>query len=78
MGKPTGFKEIDRQDRVYAPVSDRVKNYKEFVIPLSEDEVRAQGARCMDCGIPFCHKRKISALEKPGRLNFFSLVQSKL
>ncbi len=55
MGKPTGFKEIDRQDRVYAPVGERVKNYKEFVVPLSEDEVRKQGARCMDCGIPFCH-----------------------
>ena len=55
MGKPTGFKEIDRKDRVYAPVADRLKNYNEFVLPLSEDEVRAQGARCMDCGIPFCH-----------------------
>ena len=55
MGKPTGFKEIDRKDRIYAPVADRLKNYNEFVLPLSEDEVRAQGARCMDCGIPFCH-----------------------
>lgn len=55
MGKPTGFKEIDRQDRVYAPAAERIKDYKEFVIPLSEDDVRKQGARCMDCGIPFCH-----------------------
>ncbi len=55
MGKPTGFKEIDRQDRVYAPAAERVKNYNEFVVPLTEEEVRQQGARCMDCGIPFCH-----------------------
>ncbi len=56
MGKPTGFIEIERQDRGYAPVSDRTTHYKEFVIPLKEEELRAQGARCMDCGIPFCHQ----------------------
>ncbi|MES9852790.1 MAG: glutamate synthase subunit beta [Candidatus Thiodiazotropha sp. L084R] len=56
MGKPTGFKEIDRQDRTYAPVSDRVTHYSEFVIPLSDENVSQQGARCMDCGIPFCHQ----------------------
>ena len=55
MGKPTGFKEIMRQDRTYAPVSDRITNYEEFVLPLSEDNLSRQGARCMDCGIPFCH-----------------------
>jgi len=55
MGKPTGFLEHDRQDRTYAPVKDRVDNYNEFVIPLKDDELKAQGARCMDCGIPFCH-----------------------
>ncbi len=56
MGKPTGFLEIDRQDRGYAPVADRTGHYKEFVIALADDEVRDQGARCMDCGIPFCHE----------------------
>jgi len=56
MGKPTGFIEIDRQDRGYGPISDRTADYKEFVIPLKEDELREQGARCMDCGIPFCHQ----------------------
>lgn len=56
MGKPTGFLEIDRQDRGYAPVKDRTGHYKEFVIALADDEVRDQGARCMDCGIPFCHE----------------------
>jgi glutamate synthase (NADPH) small chain len=55
MGKVTGFLEIDRQDRKYAPAADRVRNYNEFVIPLSEEGTRNQAARCMDCGIPFCH-----------------------
>lgn len=55
MGNPTGFKEIARYDRGYRPVEERVKHYQEFVVPLSESEVRAQGSRCMDCGIPFCH-----------------------
>ncbi len=55
MGKVTGFLEIDRQDRKYAPAADRVRHYNEFVIPLSEEGTRNQAARCMDCGIPFCH-----------------------
>jgi glutamate synthase (NADPH/NADH) small chain len=56
MGKPTGFLEINRQDRQYGPVSDRTSHYQEFVIPLKSDALRDQGARCMDCGIPFCHQ----------------------
>ena len=56
MGKPTGFMEHDRRDRRYEPVSDRVVNYQEFVIPLTDAEVSTQAARCMDCGIPFCHQ----------------------
>jgi glutamate synthase (NADPH/NADH) small chain len=55
MGKITGFLEIERHDRKYAPVADRVKNFNEFVIPLSEKETRDQAARCMNCGIPYCH-----------------------
>ena len=55
MGKVTGFLEIDRRDRRYAPASDRIRHYKEFVIPLSEDGLKEQASRCMDCGIPFCH-----------------------
>ncbi len=55
MGKVTGFLEIDRQDRKYRPASDRTRNYKEFVIPQAQNEMRNQAARCMDCGIPFCH-----------------------
>jgi glutamate synthase (NADPH/NADH) small chain len=55
MGKVTGFLEIDRRDRRYAPASDRIRHYREFVIPLSEEATRDQAARCMDCGIPFCH-----------------------
>jgi glutamate synthase (NADPH/NADH) small chain len=55
MGKVTGFLEIDRRDRKYRPASDRIRNYKEFVIPLGEQGTRDQAARCMDCGIPYCH-----------------------
>ena len=55
MGKITGFLEIDRQDRTYLPASDRVRNYQDFVVPLSDNEVAQQAARCMDCGIPYCH-----------------------
>ena len=56
MGKPTGFLEIDRHDRGYAPVAERLKHWKEFVIPLPADELRQQASRCMSCGIPFCHQ----------------------
>lgn len=55
MGKPTGFLEIERHDRKYEPVAERVKDFKEFVIPLSEKDTRDQAARCMNCGIPYCH-----------------------
>ncbi|MCG6895704.1 MAG: glutamate synthase subunit beta [Thiocapsa sp.] len=56
MGKPTGFMEFDRRDRRYQPAADRVVHYDEFVIPMSDEEVSEQGARCMDCGIPYCHQ----------------------
>ncbi len=55
MGKPTGFLEIERADRTYKPVDERVRHWKEFVVPLTEPKVREQAARCMDCGIPYCH-----------------------
>jgi glutamate synthase (NADPH/NADH) small chain len=55
MGKITGFLEIERHDRKYAPVAERLKGYSEFVIPLSEKDTRDQAARCMNCGIPYCH-----------------------
>ena len=55
MGKPTGFLEIERHDRTYDKVEERLKTWKEFVHPLPAGEVSKQGARCMDCGIPFCH-----------------------
>ncbi len=56
MGKITGFIEFQRQERSYAPVADRLVKYEEFVIPLEKDVLLQQGARCMDCGIPFCHQ----------------------
>lgn len=55
MGKITGFLEIERHDRTYLPASERVRNYKEFIVPLGDEEVKRQAARCMDCGIPYCH-----------------------
>ena len=55
MGKVTGFKEFERKDEQYTTVEKRVNNYKEFTVPLSETELKEQGSRCMDCGIPFCH-----------------------
>jgi len=54
MGKVTGFMEFDRLAEESLPVQNRVKNYKEFVLHLTDDQAKQQGARCMDCGIPFC------------------------
>ncbi len=55
MGNVTGFLEIDRQDRKFRPASDRIRNYREFVIPHSDTALVDQASRCMDCGIPYCH-----------------------
>ena len=55
MGKVTGFLEFERHDRKYLPVAERIKTYKEFVLPLPEKQLRDQAARCMDCGVPYCH-----------------------
>jgi glutamate synthase (NADPH/NADH) small chain len=55
MGKVTGFLEIDRQVHKYQPASDRIRHFREFTLPLSDREVEKQAARCMDCGVPFCH-----------------------
>jgi glutamate synthase (NADPH/NADH) small chain len=55
MGKITGFMEFERVEEGYKPVGERVKNYKEFVIGLDDAQAKAQSARCMDCGTPFCN-----------------------
>ncbi|MCD1642888.1 glutamate synthase subunit beta [Aurantimonas coralicida] len=55
MGKVTGFLEIDRQTQKYQPASDRIRHFREFTLPMSDAEVGKQAARCMDCGIPYCH-----------------------
>jgi len=55
MGKVTGFMEYERIEEGYAPVPQRLRNYKEFVIGLKGDDAKTQAARCMDCGIPFCN-----------------------
>jgi glutamate synthase (NADPH/NADH) small chain len=55
MGKVTGFLEIERSDRHYEPAETRIRHYREFVLPMGEDDARQQAARCMDCGVPYCH-----------------------
>ena len=55
MGKPTGFMEFERLSEGYIPVENRLTNYREFVAHLTDAEAKIQGARCMDCGIPFCN-----------------------
>jgi len=55
MAKPTGFLEYKRQDVAHRPAAERVKDYFEIDLPLPEDALLRQAARCMDCGIPFCH-----------------------
>lgn len=55
MGKTTGFLEFKREIEKYKPVKDRIKGYKEFTVEMPEAKIKDQGARCMDCGIPFCH-----------------------
>ncbi|MBV8920921.1 glutamate synthase subunit beta [Bradyrhizobium sp.] len=66
MGKVTGFLEIERHDRKYTPVAERLKHFQEFVVPLSEKETRDQAARCMNCGIPYCHGTGSAAPGTPG------------
>jgi len=55
LGKITGFKEYERKSHGYHPVKERVGHHHEFMVPLAEDDLKLQGARCMDCGVPFCH-----------------------
>ena len=56
MGNPTGFLEIDKKERNYEDPKDRLKHFKEFIVPLTNEEVSKQGSRCIDCGIPYCHQ----------------------
>ena len=55
MGKPTGFLDFQREALKHRPPWERVSDWDEFYLPMSEDGLSEQGARCMDCGIPFCH-----------------------
>ncbi len=55
MGKPTGFLEYSRLSSRYRPVEERIHDYREIVLPVEEQELKREGARCMDCGTPFCH-----------------------
>ena len=53
MGKDTGFKEFDRKVPAYQPVDERIAHWQEFALPMAQDQVQEQGARCMNCGVPF-------------------------
>ena len=55
MGESRGFMKYERKVSGYAPVDDRLKHYNEFLTILPPEDVKTQGARCMDCGVPFCH-----------------------
>ena len=55
MGKVTGFLEYDRQEQKYQLAGDRIRHYREFTLPLEDRDVEKQAARCMDCGVPYCH-----------------------
>lgn len=61
MGKPTGFLEIKRKSTPYRPTAGRMKSWDEFTEPMTEQELRQQGARCMDCGIPFCQTGQMAS-----------------
>ena len=61
MGKPTGFMEFDRQDVAYRDPQERVGDWNEFLVHINDDGLKKQGARCMDCGVPFCHTGEIVA-----------------
>ena len=54
MGKPTGFMDYNREDAEAFSVKERIQNYNEFHTPLSKKDQEKQGARCMECGVPFC------------------------
>jgi glutamate synthase (NADPH/NADH) small chain len=56
MGKPTGFIEIHRKKHPTRPVEERIQDWREVYLPYPTAELAQQGARCMDCGIPFCHQ----------------------
>ncbi len=56
MGKATGFLEFERQELKYQKVEDRVRHYNEFTVPPVESDMQTQGARCMECGVPYCHR----------------------
>jgi glutamate synthase (NADPH/NADH) small chain len=55
MGKPTGFLEYERTDAIYRPVSERITDWNDFIVPQNPEAINLQSARCMDCGVPFCH-----------------------
>ena len=74
MGKVTGFLEFERLEEGYEPVGQRLKTWKEFVIGLNTEQAKVQGARCMDCGTPFCNNGD----RKSTRLNSSHVSESRM
>ena len=56
MGNPTGFLEIEKKEKGYEDPINRIKHFKALLVPLDNEEISKQGARCMDCGISYCHQ----------------------
>jgi glutamate synthase (NADPH) small chain len=66
LGKITGFLEYPREDRDYQPVAERIRHWREFILPLPEKELVTQAARCMNCGVPYCQGTGSLAPGTPG------------
>ena len=66
MGKITGFLDYEREDRDYEPVAERVRHWREFVLPLPDADYTNQAARCMNCGVPYCMGTGAVAPGSPG------------
>ncbi len=76
MGKPTGFKEINRETPSRRAVRLRLLDWDEVYNSLPDDKLRKQGARCMDCGVPFCKAQRVSARQHHSRMERPGLSQS--
>ena len=71
MAKPTGFLEYQRELPIDLSPQERILHWKEFHKPFADEKLRTQGARCMDCGIPFCHTGKLlNAMAAPANIGF--------
>ena len=68
MGKPTGFLDYERELNPSTSPKERIKNFNEFHKMISHEERKLQGARCMNCGVPFCHGNRLSSSQPHSRM----------